>query len=101
MAFELRNRGNTEQSPENHRDNVNTVGWGALDEGVLGETVIRHHRRNNRLIVEQDMILNYYEDFAVHSDDDDTKYCLREVLTHEFGHWIRLLDVEDGNPPRR
>ena len=98
VKFKLRNRGNTEQSPTNHRDNINTVGWSHLGEGDLAEVVTRHHRNNDRWIVEQDLKLNYYEDMAVHSDNSQTQYCLRGVLTHEFGHFIRMYDVEDGNP---
>ena len=99
VKFKLRNRGDTEQEPTNHYDNQNTIGWSDLDSGHLGKTVTRHHRKNNRMIVEQDMILNYYEPLIEHSGHDSEHYCLRAVITHEFGHFIRLLDVEDGKPP--
>ena len=98
VKFKLRNRGNTEQSPTNHTDRINTIGWTHMGEGDLAEVITRHHRTNNRWIVEQDMKLNYYEEMAVHSDNNQERYCLRGILTHEFGHFIRLYDVEDGQP---
>jgi hypothetical protein len=44
--------------------------------------------------VEADMILTYYAPFAPHSTADYDQYCLANIITHEFGHFIRLLDVD-------
>ena len=78
---------------------MNTVGWGHNDDGVLGEVFPVYDPQNSRRLIEQDLLMNYYEDFAVHSENSQTKYCLRAVITHEFGHFVRLLDVQDGKPP--
>ena len=98
IRFELKNKGSTEQTPEYQGDDVNTIGWGHHDSGVLAEVFTVTDSHDDNLIIEQDMLVNYYEDFANHSDDTDQTYCLQEVLTHEFGHFVRLEDVQDGIP---
>lgn len=40
------------------------------------------------------MVLNYYAPLAPHSARRSDMYCLRNVITHEFGHFIRLRDAD-------
>lgn len=99
VSFVLQQKGETQQTPFNQDDGVNTVGWGHHDDGVLGEVFRVYDPQNGRRLIEADMLLNYYEPFSTHDEYDQTTYCLRAVITHEFGHFVRLLDVQDGNPP--
>lgn len=52
-------------------------------------------------IVEADIVFDYYQPYAAHSDNNfpTDKYCIRNVATHEFGHWVLLLDVSTGDCP--
>ena len=46
------------------------------------------------------MTVNYYAPYAKHASnvhDNTDKYCLRNVVTHEFGHFVKLQDVGYGS----
>lgn len=46
------------------------------------------------------MVLNYYAPFGKHSGDlhvDADKYCLRNIATHEWGHFVNLRDLSPAH----
>lgn len=101
VEFALRYKGPTHLHP-NDEDTKNVIGWGWFEgeeRGPLGQVFRYYDNTNGRRLIEQDMMLNYYHLYANHSADDDEKFCLLQVITHEFGHFIRLLDVPDNVCP--
>ena len=44
-------------------------------------------------IDEFDIAINYYYPWKKHGQSGTNKYCLRDTLTHEFGHAAGLIDV--------
>ena len=49
-------------------------------------------RGSNRLR-DVDIIINYKAPFDTHGNVDDDEVCIRDTATHEFGHFIGLLDL--------
>ena len=84
------------------KDNKNVVGWYNLQRnGPPAGTKVWND--GNR-IEEVDILLNYYEDYTTHANRAayPAYYCLKEVMTHEFGHGAGLKDVyylPNGNNP--
>lgn len=101
IDFKLEYEDDTYHSP-GHEDQRSIVGYGYLgdeddDEAPVAKVFRWTHNGRPEHIVEQDMVLNYYYDFAPHSDQsDDDKYCLLQILVHEFGHWVRFKDLPDN-----
>ena len=98
VNFELDYIGSTPRSPT-QVDAWNVVGWGhlpwdeSINEGVPAAVYLIRSRDRPREIVEADMVVNYYVPFAPHSSADYDQFCLANILTHEFGHFIYLMDV--------
>ena len=104
VIFELDYIGTTYRSPTSV-DTWNVVGWtGSLpwndstNTGTLAR--VNHVFASDRPdeIVEADVLVNYYAPLAPHSTADYDEYCMLNTLTHEFGHFIRLKDVDPRNP---
>ena len=98
VNFELDYIGSTYRSPTSV-DAWNVVGWGSLpwdesiNEGIPAAVYHVYSRNRSNQIVEADMVVNYYVPFAPHATADYDNFCLQNILTHEFGHFIRLTDV--------
>ena len=77
-------------------DDMNIVGWYPLDDvnrNATANTAVRVKPGTKR-IIEVDLQLNYYAPLSTHAKDTDKTYCMRNTLTHEFGHWLGLGDVK-------
>jgi len=104
VNFDLSYGGNYTAYPAGIKDGVSVVGWGLPEiESRVAETV-RWLDPNDTVspfkIIEVDTIFNYYEPFAQHQTPGvPGKYCLRNVATHEFGHWVRLNHVSKWDCP--
>ena len=80
---------------------MNVVGFAYIDGdgGRISQADVFKRRGNNRVIIEADIRLDYYEDFDTHAEFDTPRlrsqigFCIRDTLTHEFGHWVQLNDV--------
>ena len=79
-------------------DDDNVVGWYPLSStntDFTANAAIRVQSNTTR-IIEVDLQLNYYSPFSTHENASVSTYCLRNTLTHEFGHWLGLGDVNPG-----
>ncbi|MDE0043239.1 MAG: hypothetical protein OXT74_14465 [Candidatus Poribacteria bacterium] len=98
VAFKLHCVGATDASPDLiWSDGKSVVGWGDLGNewnSQIAVTVTWTHDDDDNRIIEQDMIFNYYKKFDRHNHTDNTEYCIYNVATHEFGHWVRLKDLD-------
>ena len=94
--FSLQYAGSTTLHPA-REDGMNVVGWEAPSRwDSVGEMYTWYDYEGSRWITEQDLLFNYYLDWERHPAPTSGHWCIMEVATHEFGHWVRLLDV--GNP---
>lgn len=95
IAFKLRHKGDTRNAPK-RKDGKNVVGF--IDMGTnwnpAGVFTWMHDTPANR-IKEQDVVINSYHCWNVHGRTHPYQYCYRNVLTHEFGHFVKLLDLWD------
>ena len=104
VRFKLKYAGDVTRTP-GYKDGWSVVGWGRIsdpdfDDIAPAETMTWHvNGSEDREITEQDLIFNYYFDYAAHDLNNVSQWCLLQVATHEFGHWIRLYDVGDEVPP--
>ena len=75
-------------------------GWGSLywnysdGVGIVAQSYPVYSTYRPRQIVGADIVLNYHAPLAPHSAQRDDMFCLQNILTHEFGHWIRLLEAD-------
>ena len=65
--------------------------WGENNEYVLAEAWTWAYDNDWDRIEEADIGFNYYADN--YGDTDNSEYCIRNVATHEFGHWVKLWDL--------
>ena len=59
----------------------------------MAYTYVYLHPTDSSQIIECDLGFNYYQRLDEHDDVDGTEYCLTDVATHEFGHWVSLKDL--------
>lgn len=90
IEFNLNNAGSTTSLAE-VQDNRNVIAYGPLETDVAAR--VRRWVGSNNVISEQDMMFNYYLDFELHPNWQQGDVCIRNVATHEFGHFVRLLDL--------
>ena len=77
-------------------DDENVVGWRGLGPGSNAPTGVcyRWTYSNGWMIREADIALNYYKLWRAHGTPlTGSYYCMRNTLTHEFGHFAGLRDV--------
>lgn len=81
-------------------DSQNTVMWQVLPGGVAAMTYIW---TDNGRLVDADTVLNQryawnYTSYNGSNDCDGPKayFDLRDIATHEFGHWVGLGDLYDS-----
>ncbi len=94
--FQLHYAGSTTFAPA-QKDGVNVIGWSyPTQQGNIAEMFTWYDYDGSQWITEQDLLFNYYLNWERHPAPTVGTYCILEVATHEFGHFVRLLDV--GNP---
>ena len=96
IEFSLHYAGTTYETPGGNSDGENTIGWvnlGNYEDAPLAYTYVYLHPTDSSQIIECDLGFNYYQRLDEHDDVDGTEYCLTDVATHEFGHWVSLKDL--------
>jgi len=77
-------------------DGTNVIGWGRFDDpdtvGEAGMCLDRSHH----LIRDADIQLNTAYWWSIGPDGRRATYDVQEIVTHEIGHWLSLLDVYSG-----
>ena len=71
--------------------------WGEDDEYSIAEAWIWTYDDDWDRVEEADIGFNYYAPLDRHGYTDDSEYCIRDVATHEFGHWVVLEDVLEAH----
>ena len=102
--FNLYYAGTTTRKPamngtlEGVRDQWNVVGWTHQLHGTQFGAQVWTWRDpiDNTKIVEQDCGLNYYLDWDDHGDTSSTELCVKNVMAHEFGHFVHLNDAPEN-----
>ena len=99
VNFALDFQGSTTLSPTGNSQH-NIVGWGSLfwnyndGVGIVAQSFPVYSTYNPNRIVGADIVMNYHAPLAPHSAQRDDMFCIKNILTHEFGHWIRLLEAD-------
>jgi Matrixin len=77
-------------------DGENSVIWVNYDTGSVATTVTWWFGQDTKTILESDLVLN---DLSINwsTDSSLTKMDVQTVATHEFGHWLQLLDLYGNN----
>lgn len=104
IAFKLVKDNDTSNRTPHVKDGKNVIGWGLLpwnNQERVGAEVRRWLKGNTTELEEQDIMVNYEAPYVAHGDGNipSDKYCLRDTMTHEFGHFQRLKDLNDPSLP--
>lgn len=78
------------------QDGVNVVTYEDMGpHGPLAETrrYVVYKPDGTGTITEDDMVFNIYYQWTDDPITNPTKYDVQNVATHEFGHWLRLIDL--------
>lgn len=100
-GFRFSYTGTTDRNPDvwdiNYRsDGYSDIGFSNRgDTGKIAGT--RVSPDDSAIITEADVTLNIYYEFTTTGESE--KYDLQDVLTHEFGHWLKLDDLYAQGPP--
>jgi len=75
----------------------NVITWGRAQRGVVAYTIIWYYS-DTREIVDADMVLNSYYKWGIADGDKSTTdlkgaFDIRNIVTHEAGHWCGLDDL--------
>ncbi len=81
-------------------DYKNVITWGRAQRGVVAYAIIWYDS-NTGEIVDADMVLNSYYKWGIADGDESTvnfkdKFDIRNIVTHEAGHWCGLDDLYDS-----
>jgi hypothetical protein len=81
-------------------DYKNVITWGRAQQGVIAYAVIWYNSKTKE-IVDADIVLNSYYKWGIADGDEATndlknKFDLRNIVTHESGHWCGLDDIYDS-----
>jgi len=81
-------------------DYKNVITWGRAQAGVVAYTVIWYISGTGE-IVDADIVLNSYYKWGIADGDESTndlknKFDIRNIITHEAGHWSGLDDIYDS-----
>ncbi len=73
-------------------DGENSIIWTEYDTGTVATTTTWWYASDNKTIIESDIEFN---NVYINWDTKGfpTKMDIQTVATHEFGHWLRLLDL--------
>ncbi len=83
----FRYRGTTSRAA-GRRDGYNVVSWGAYSPGAIAVTYIWY---SGSRIVETDCRMNTYYSWSL--SGGYRKMDVKDIMTHEFGHWCGLADL--------
>ena len=72
-------------------DGENSIMWVNYDTGSLATTTTWWYNTDNKTIVEIDLVFNDLINWG--TDKSLVKMDIQSVTTHEFGHWLELLDL--------
>jgi hypothetical protein len=97
------NYGGTTSAQAGRLDGINAISWRRLQAGALAITYVWVSRATGR-VVEADTVFNNlyaWYDFSIPDDYTADNYCpdrpvaydIRNIATHEFGHWVGLADL--------
>jgi hypothetical protein len=100
LAF---NYGGTTSAQAGRLDGINAISWRRLQAGALAVTYVWVSRATGR-VVEADTVFNNlyaWYDFSIPDGYTSDNYCpdrpvaydIRNIATHEFGHWVGLADL--------
>jgi hypothetical protein len=70
------------------RDGYNVVAWGHYRAGVIAVTYIWY---SGSQILETDILLNTFYKWSLSGESG--KMDIKNIMTHEFGHWAGLADL--------
>lgn len=98
--------GGTTSAQGGRLDGINAISWRNLSPGTLAVTYVWVSRLTGR-VVEADTVFNNryaWYDFAIPPEftadnfcpDTPVAYDIRNIATHEFGHWCGLDDLYDS-----
>ncbi len=81
-------------------DYRNVITWGLARPGVVAYAVIWYISSTGE-IVDADIVLNSYYKWGIADGDEGTsdlasKFDIRDIVTHESGHWSGLDDIYDA-----
>ena len=84
----------------NRPDFRNVITWGRAQPGVVAYAIIWYDSSTGE-IVDADMVLNSYYKWGIADGDESTtdfkgKFDIRNIVTHEAGHWCGLDDLYDS-----
>ena len=85
-------------------DGINYIDWGLIgyDPAELIQPAFTYNwpnPNNGYETIECDTVFNYYLSWVSHNSNSSAGHCIRNVATHEFGHWIYLKDVDYWQTP--
>lgn len=89
--------GGTTNRPAPHQDGVNTIAWGRTRAGIIAATYVWYNDSGEA--VEVDTVFNNRFPWAVFNANGGecqsipVAYDVQDIATHEFGHWVGLLDL--------
>jgi hypothetical protein len=97
------NYGGTTSAQAGRLDGINAISWRRLQAGALAVTYVWVSRATGR-VVEADTVFNNlyaWYDFSIPDGYTADNYCpdrpvaydIRNIATHEFGHWVGLADL--------
>ncbi|MCS6860330.1 MAG: hypothetical protein NZT92_08440 [Abditibacteriales bacterium] len=89
--------GGTTRAGAPRQDGVNTIAWGRTRAGIIAATYVWYNDAGEA--VEVDTVFNDRLSWAVFDDSGGEcqstpiAYDVQNIATHEFGHWVGLLDL--------
>ncbi|HEY7467249.1 MAG TPA: matrixin family metalloprotease, partial [Dehalococcoidia bacterium] len=86
--------GTTTRSGYNTADGLNTISWGTLDPGVLGENHCSYYLNGPR--IDSDTIISNQFSWDSDSSNGVSGYSLESVLEHELGHGLGMGHTTPG-----
>lgn len=99
IAFSLTRKGATEKVAKKNSDGQNVVSYGPLqyddDHKIYAETFWFTEGENPNVFTEIDLRFNQSAPFEEHRYAGFGEVCNLHIATHEFGHWLGLLDLHE------
>jgi hypothetical protein len=95
--------GGTTSAQAGRLDGINIISWRRLQAGALAVTYVWVSRATGRVVEADTAFNNLYAwyDFSIpdgytadnYCPDQPVAYDIRNIATHEFGHWVGLADL--------